>query len=80
MVSFLWFFLIPDFPEDAKWLNEDERAYIKARLQDDQGRAALERRITPTDVIRCFKDYKFILGALMYFGFIVPAYGYACEL
>lgn len=77
VVSFALYFMIPDFPEEAKWLKEDERAYIKARLEKDQGRSARERRITPKDVLKCFKDYKFILGGFMYFGLIVPAYGYA---
>ncbi|KAL6250805.1 High-affinity nicotinic acid transporter [Rhinocladiella similis] len=77
VVAFACFFLIPDFPEDAKWLTEEERMYVKARLQDDQGKSAIERSITFKDVVNCFKDYKFILGWLMYFGLIVPAYGYA---
>ncbi|KAL9112451.1 MAG: hypothetical protein Q9227_003293 [Pyrenula ochraceoflavens] len=77
VVAFFFFFLLPDFPEDAKWLTEDERAYVKARLQADQGRSALERRITPRDVLNVFKDYKIFLGGLMYFGLIIPAYGYA---
>lgn len=50
---------------------------MKARLQDDQGKSARERKITFKDVVNCFKDYKFILGWFMYFGLIVPAYGYA---
>lgn len=53
-------------------LKEDERAYIKARLEKDQGRSARERRITFRDVVNCFKDFKFILGGFMYFGLIVP--------
>lgn len=66
-----------DFPEQAKWLTEEERAYVKARLHVDQGRSALERKITLKDVGRVFKDYKIIVGGFMYFGLIVPAYGYA---
>jgi MFS family permease len=76
VVSFVFFFFIPSFPEDAKWLTEEERAYVKARLQVDQGRSAAERQITLRDVGRVFKDYKVILGGFMYFGMIVPAYGY----
>ena len=72
VVSFVWYFIIPDFPEDAKWLTESEREYVKARLRDDQGKSALERRITFRDVLNCFKDYKIFLGGLMYFGLIVP--------
>ncbi|MCJ1245141.1 hypothetical protein MMC30_002342 [Trapelia coarctata] len=77
LVAFLFFFIIPDFPEDAKWLTEEEREYVKARLRADQGRSAADRQITMKDVVNVFKDYKVIVGGFMYFGLIVPAYGYA---
>jgi MFS family permease len=77
VVSFAFFFLIPRFPEDAKWLTPEERTYVSARLQQDQGKSALERKITMKDVINVFKDPKVVIGGLMYFGLIVPAYGYA---
>jgi len=77
VVSILFFFVIPSFPEEAKWLKPDERAYIAARLRQDQGKSALERRITLKDVANVFKDPKIIIGGFMYFGLIVPAYGYA---
>lgn len=76
-VSFFFFFLIPDFPEEAKWLKEDERAYVAARLKADQGRSARERAITLKDIGRVFSDYKVIVAGFMYFGLIVPAYSYA---
>jgi MFS family permease len=77
VVAVVFFFFIPSFPEDAKWLTEEERSYVKARLQVDQGRSAAERKITLSDVGRFFTDYKVYIGGLMYFGLIVPAYGYA---
>jgi sugar phosphate permease len=77
LVSFAFFFLLPNFPEEVKWLNEEERAYVKARLQIDQGKSAAERPITLRDVGRIFKDPKIVVGGFMYFGLIVPAYGYA---
>jgi hypothetical protein len=52
-------------PEDAKWLNEEERAYVKARLAADQGEAALERSVTLKDVGTAFKDVKLFLGGLV---------------
>ena len=76
-VSFFFYFLLPDFPEQSKWLTPEERTYVTARLQVDQGRSAVERKITLRDVGDVFKDYKVILGGFMYFGLIVPAYGYA---
>jgi MFS family permease len=77
VVAILFFFLLPDFPEEAKWLKEDERAYVRARLEADQGKNAIEHKITLRDVGRVFKDPKIIVGGFMYFGLIVPAYGYA---
>ena len=77
VVSLVFFFLLPDFPEEAKWLTTEERHYIQARLQADQGKSARDRKIKPRDVVNCFRDVKFWLGGLMYFGLIVPAYGYA---
>jgi len=76
VVSIIWFWLIPDFPEEAKWLTEEERAFIQARLREDQGKSAIERRITPRDVLHCFKDFKLFLGGRMYLGLIVP--GVSC--
>ncbi|RDA89870.1 hypothetical protein CP533_6658 [Ophiocordyceps camponoti-saundersi (nom. inval.)] len=75
--SFLFFFLLPDFPEDSKWLTTDEKNYVAARLRLDQGRSAVERPITLRDVVAVLSDYKVILGGFMYLGLIVPAYGYA---
>jgi predicted MFS family arabinose efflux permease len=77
VVSFFFFFLLPDFPEDVKWLTNEERAYVKAKLALDQGESGRERKATLGDVGRVFKDYKVILGGFMYFGLIVPAYSYA---
>jgi sugar phosphate permease len=77
LVSFAFFFMLPNFPEEVKWLTEEERTYVKARLQLDQGKSAAERKITTRDVGRIFKDSKIIVGGFMYFGLIVPAYGYA---
>ena len=77
VVACTFFFLLPDFPEESKWLTAEERAYVAARLRADQGRSARERKITGTDIINVFKDIKVWIGGFMYFGLIVPAYGYA---
>lgn len=72
-MAFIFFFTLPDFPEESKWLSEDEKAYVAARLRADQGRSAVERQITFKDVANVFKDYKVIVAGFMYFGLIVPA-------
>jgi MFS family permease len=77
IISFFFFFLLPDFPERSDWLTKEEKAYVMARLEADQGKSAAERKITVQDVVQVFKDPKIIFGGLAYFGLVVPAYGYA---
>ncbi|KAI1180393.1 MFS general substrate transporter [Nemania sp. FL0916] len=77
VVAIIFFFVFPVFPEDAKWLTEEERTYIKARLKADQGNNAAERKITVRDVFTVLKDHRVWLGGFMYLGLIVPAYSYA---
>ncbi|TRX94786.1 hypothetical protein FHL15_004247 [Xylaria flabelliformis] len=76
-IAILFFFIFPLFPEQAKWLTEEERAYVKARLRADQGNNAAERKTTFRDVIAVMKDHRVWLGGFMYLGLIVPAYSYA---
>lgn len=61
VVSFLFYFIIVDFPEEAKFLTEEERAFVKARLQEDVGESAREENITLKDILAVFKDCKFFL-------------------
>lgn len=78
VIAIATYFLITDFPEDAKWLNEDERAFVKARLRTDQGISELEQEISFRDVGQAMGEYKTWLGTFMYFGLIVPAYVSIC--
>ncbi|KAJ2906744.1 uncharacterized protein MKZ38_010735 [Zalerion maritima] len=77
VVGLVFLFTFPSFPEQASWLSEEERAYVRARLEADQGKNAAERKIGWHDIVTVMKDYKIWLGGFMYFGLIVPAYGYA---
>jgi sugar phosphate permease len=73
VVSFFFFFLLPDFPERATWLTPEERTYVAARLESEQGKSAIERKITTRDILRVLRDPKVLLGGLAYFGLIVSA-------
>ncbi|KAM5444684.1 High-affinity nicotinic acid transporter [Microsporum ferrugineum] len=77
VVAAIWFFLIPDFPEDVKWLTEEEREFIKAKLAKDVGKAGHDQRVTFKDVVSIVTDPKVLIGGFMYLGMIVPAYSYA---
>ncbi|KAG0138120.1 major facilitator superfamily domain-containing protein [Tuber indicum] len=76
-LSFLCYFLITDFPEEASFLSEDEREFVKARLLADVGHSGRETDLGVKDIPDVFKDYKIFVGGLMYIGLVVPAYGYA---
>ncbi|KAI0959406.1 hypothetical protein AcW1_004236 [Taiwanofungus camphoratus] len=77
VVSATLFFFISDFPEEVKWLTPEEKEFVKARLYEDVGRSKRHDPLTLRSIFDVFKDYKIIVGGFMYFGLIVPAYGYA---
>ncbi|KAA8651289.1 hypothetical protein EYZ11_008806 [Aspergillus tanneri] len=76
-VAVLAWFLISDFPEQASWLNESERRWMKRELREDHGDVTIDKPIRLGDIIEVLKDYKIFLGALIYFSFLVPSYSYA---
>ncbi len=39
-----WFFFLPDFPEEAKFLNQEERDFVKKRLAADVGASAYQEK------------------------------------
>jgi len=71
------FFFAPEFPEEAKWLSVEERAFVKARLAEDIGDPLPDVKPTWRDVLGVFKDFKIALGGLMSFSLIVSGYAYA---
>ncbi|KAL8679766.1 MAG: hypothetical protein Q9186_003982 [Xanthomendoza sp. 1 TL-2023] len=73
----LAFFLIVDFPEDGKWLGEEERDFVIKRLADDQGDSGHGEKLTWRGVLNAFKNWNLILGGLMYFGPAISGYGLA---
>lgn len=63
----LAFFILLDFPEDAKWLNPEERRFLQARLLVGD-KEKLQPVSTASGLRSFFADYKAYLGALLYFG------------
>lgn len=73
-VAVLAWFLISDFPEQARWLTEAERRWMKKRMEIEHGTESAEDPIRFIDVVEVLKDYRICLGALIYFSFLVPSY------
>lgn len=55
--------LVPDWPEQAKFLTNDERTLQKAKMTQDDGEASMDR-LTPAARKRIFLDWKIYLGCL----------------
>lgn len=66
-------FAVVDWPETAKFLNEDERALLIARLAADQGEARMDR-LDRRAAKRAFGDWKIYCALLMYIGIVTPGY------
>lgn len=55
-VAILLFFLLPDFPEETKWLNEEERAFIREKLAKDVGKSAHNVKMGWPEIKGVLKD------------------------
>lgn len=59
------YFLVADFPADARWLSAEEREFVIGRTGTDEGVAA---PITVRHVVSFFGNVRNIVGGFMYFG------------
>ncbi|KAF2096543.1 MFS general substrate transporter [Rhizodiscina lignyota] len=66
-------FVIVDWPETAKFLTEDERELLLARLAADQGEAKMNR-LDKMAAKRAFKDWKIYCAVFMYMGVVTTGY------
>ena len=58
VASVLLYFTISDFPEEVKWLNEEEKAFIKQRLSEDVGDSGHHVKYGIRNILGVFKDRK----------------------
>ena len=57
VVSIIAYFFLIGFPEDSKFLSEDEKHYIIARLNHDIGKAT-SNKVTFRKVMKVLIDWK----------------------
>lgn len=79
IISFLaivLYFWIDDFPETAKFLSENERAFVVRKLELDHGKNG-DKKITLPDVLSVFRDWRLYVAGFMYYGGLTGAFGYA---
>lgn len=68
MLSVLAYFIVSDFPEDAKWLSEVERAFAIRRIVEDQGESNLERKVDLRSILHNFTNPKTLVAGFIMFG------------
>ncbi|KAJ1555896.1 hypothetical protein HK405_011127, partial [Cladochytrium tenue] len=65
IVAVLIWFMLPDSPETARFLTEDERAYVLARLKVDAG-ASYDHSFSWAQLLSVLADYKTWVYSLIY--------------
>ncbi|KAJ4397346.1 hypothetical protein N0V93_001571 [Gnomoniopsis smithogilvyi] len=78
LVAFASFWLLHDFPETAKFLTEEERAFVVYRLkyQGQSGqRVAQAEEFQWKYVGQAFADWQIWINIFVYWGIVCPLYG-----
>jgi MFS family permease len=68
LIGIAAFFFVCDFPDDAKWLTEEERAFVIARVAGGKK----TQPATSAEVSHFFMDPKNLLGGIMYLSMLFP--------
>lgn len=76
-LSILLYFIVPDFPEEARFLNQTERKFLKGKLEIYSGKSGFEVKQNWHDVAKVLKEPLIYVASVAYFSLIVPAYSYA---
>ncbi|KAG8678498.1 hypothetical protein FRC08_017714, partial [Ceratobasidium sp. 394] len=71
------FWIIQDFPDEAKFLTEEERAFVVRRLQSDDQFSAAGEKLRAKYIFQALKDWKTWLGMLCYAGSDGPLYAFS---
>ncbi|TKW51126.1 putative transporter [Colletotrichum tanaceti] len=74
------FWMVHDFPDEAKFLSEDDRARVIRRLKMDQQASADHEEFEMTFFWQAVKDWKMWLGMAIYMGCDMPLYAFSLFL
>ena len=71
------FWMVQDFPDDAKFLSSDEKKRVLRRLAADQQASAKHENFNMKYFWASVKDYKTYLYSIIYMGAAMPLYAFA---
>ena len=76
-LAILFFFVLPDFPEDSTWLSPNERQFILQRLNEERNDADTESsQLSPGQALRVILRPKTLLAGLIYLILTIAAFAY----
>lgn len=77
-VASIW--MVHDFPDEARFLSDTDRARVIRRLKEDQQSSAEHEEFKMKYVWMAVKDYKMWLGMVIYMGCDMPLYAFSLFL
>lgn len=80
VIAGLSFWMVHDFPAEAKFLSPEDRARVLLRLTRDQQASAHNENLKADSVWAALKDWKTYVGMLIYAGPLMPLYSFSLFL
>jgi predicted MFS family arabinose efflux permease len=80
LFGFASFWMVHDFPDDARFLSDEDRARVIRRLKMDQQSSAEHEEFKSAYLFTALKDWKMWLGMVIYMGCDMPLYAFSLFL
>lgn len=80
VIGVVSFWMVHDFPDEAKFLTEEDRARVLLRLKQDQQSSAEHEEFKMAHLWAAIKDWKTYAGMLIYMGPLMPLYSFSLFL
>ncbi|KAH6854079.1 major facilitator superfamily domain-containing protein [Chaetomium sp. MPI-CAGE-AT-0009] len=74
------FWMVHDFPDEARFLSDDDRARVVLRLRKDQQASANHEAFEMSYLWQALRDWKMWLGMVIYMGCDMPLYAFSLFL
>lgn len=80
IIGVISFWMVHDFPDEARFLSKDDRARVLLRLKSDKQSSAQHEDFKLDYLWAALKDWKTYNGMLMYMGSLMPLYSFSLFL
>lgn len=80
VIGIISFWMVHDFPDEAKFLSSEDRARVLLRLKADNQSSAEHEHFEISYFYAALKDWKTYVGGLIYMGPLMPLYSFSLFL